>query len=135
MALPDDVRELLAGTNYAHVATMLPDGSPHSVAVWIDLHDGRPFFFTQEASRKARNLARDPRVAISITDRRNPYRSAWVRGEVAETRTGDAALELIDQMARKYTGEPFPMRSGVVFIVEPALSRHFQLPFEAPPPQ
>jgi hypothetical protein len=38
-------------------------------------------------------------------------------------------------MARKYTGEPFPMRSGVVFIVEPALSRHFQLPFEAPPPQ
>ena len=101
MELPGDIRELLEGTNYAHVATLLPDGSPHSVAVWIDLHDGRPFFFTQEASRKARNLAADPRVAVSITDRRNPYRSAWLRGEVAETRTGEAALELIDQMARK----------------------------------
>jgi PPOX class probable F420-dependent enzyme len=132
MALPDDVRELLAGTNYAHVATLLPGGAPHSVAVWIDLHEGRPFFFTQEASRKARNLARDPRVAISIVDRRNPYRSAWVRGEVAETRTGEAALELIDQIALKYTGEPFPMRSGIVCLVEPTLARHFQLPFEAP---
>jgi PPOX class probable F420-dependent enzyme len=132
MKLPQDVRELLAGTNYAHVATLLPDGSPHSVAVWIDLHDGRPFFFTQEASRKARNLAGDPRVAISVTDRRNPYRSAWLRGEVAETRTGEAALELIDQMARKYTGEAFPMRSGVVYVIEPTASRHFQLPFEAP---
>ena len=129
MALPDDVRELLAGTNYAHVATVLPGGGPHSVAVWIDLHDGRPFFFTQEASRKARNLARDPRVAISIVDRRNPYRSAWLRGEVAETRTGEAAFELIDQLSLKYTGEPFPMRSGVVFLVEPERARETVLPF------
>jgi hypothetical protein len=74
-------------------------------------------------------------VAISVVDRRNPYRSAWVRGEVADTRTGDAALELIDQMALKYTGEPFPMRSGIAYVIEPTASRHFQLPFEAPPPQ
>jgi PPOX class probable F420-dependent enzyme len=132
MALPDDVRELLDGTNYAHVATVLPDGAPHSVAVWIATHDGRPYFFTQDRSRKARNLARDPRVAISIVDRRNPYRTAWLRGEVAETVTGDAALELIDELAVKYTGEPFPMRSGTVYVIEPTLARHFQLPFEAP---
>jgi PPOX class probable F420-dependent enzyme len=132
MKLPDDVRELLDGTNYAHVATVLPDGAPHSVAVWIATHEGRPYFFTQEGSRKARNLASDPRVAISIADRRNPYRSASLRGEVVETRTGDAALELIDSIALKYTGEAFPMRSGVVYVVEPTHARHFQLPFEAP---
>jgi PPOX class probable F420-dependent enzyme len=132
MELPDDVRELLDGTNYAHVATLLPEGAPHSVTVWIATHEGRPYFFTQEGSRKARNLARDPRVAISIVDRRNPYRSASLRGEVAETRTGEAALELIDAMSIKYTGEPFQMRSGIVYLIEPAVARHFQLPFEAP---
>ena len=132
MPLPDDVRELLDGTNYAHVATVLPDGAPHSVAVWIATHDGRPYFFTQDRSRKARNLARDPRVAISVVDRRNPYRTAWLRGAVAETVTGEAALQLIDKLAIKYTGEPFPMRSGTVYVIEPTLARHFQLPFEAP---
>ena len=44
------------------------------------VEDGKLLFFTQTQSRKARNLQRDPRVAISITDERNPYRSAWVRG-------------------------------------------------------
>jgi hypothetical protein len=100
--------------------------------VWIATHEGRPYFFTQEASRKARNLARDPRVAISIVDRRNPYRTAWLRGAVAETITGEPALELIDKLSVKYTGEPFPMRSGTVYVLEPTLARHFQLPFEAP---
>jgi PPOX class probable F420-dependent enzyme len=132
MELPDEVRELLEGTNYAHVATLLPDGAPHSVAVWIHVRDGRPFFFTQEASRKARNLARDGRVAISILDRRNAYRTGWLRGEVAETRTGEAALELIDELSVKYTGEPFAMRSGVVYLIEPTRAGHMQLPFEAP---
>jgi PPOX class probable F420-dependent enzyme len=132
MELPDDVRELLEDKNYAHLATVLADGAPHAVTVWIGVHDGRPYFFTQESSRKARNLASDPRVAISVFDRRNPYRSASLRGEVVETRTGEPALELIDELSVKYTGEPFPMRSGTVYLVEPTHARHFQLPFEAP---
>jgi PPOX class probable F420-dependent enzyme len=130
--LPDDVRALLDGRNFAHLATVLPDGAPHSVTVWVGIEDGRPYFFTQEASRKARNLARDGRVAISIVDSANPYRTAWLRGEVAETRTEEAALELIDALSHKYTGGPFPMRSGVVYLIEPTLARMFELPFEPP---
>jgi PPOX class probable F420-dependent enzyme len=132
MPVPDDVRALLDGRNFAHIATVLPDGAPQSTAVWMHTHDGRPFFFTQQASRKARNLARDPRVAISVTDRGNPYRTAWLRGEVVETRTGEAALELIDVLSEKYTGQPFPMRSGIVYLIEPTLARVFELPFEPP---
>ena len=64
--LPDDVRALFEGANFGHLATLLPDGSPHSVPVWVCLVNGRIGFFTQERSRKARNLARDGRVAISI---------------------------------------------------------------------
>ncbi len=67
--LPDGVRAVLEGRNFAHLATLLPDGSPHSVAVWVGVEDGRPVFFTQPTSRKARNLEADPRVALSVVDR------------------------------------------------------------------
>lgn len=129
MTLPDDVRELLEGRNFGHVATVLPDGSPHSVAVWIGVEGDHVVFFTQPGSRKARNLARDPRVAISVVDLENPYRGADVRGRVARTVEGDEALEIIDRLALKYTGQPFPMRRGVVFLVEPERVGYRVLPF------
>ncbi len=68
----------------------------------------RVVFFTQPASRKARNLARDPRVAFSITDHEQPYRMAQIRGQVVETVEGEAALEIIDRLAVKYTGDAVP---------------------------
>jgi PPOX class probable F420-dependent enzyme len=128
-ALPAEVRELLEGRNFAHLATALPDGSPHSVPVWIGVEGDHVVFFTQPGSRKARNLERDPRVAISACDLENPYRSAQLRGRVVGTVGGEEALEIIDRLAVKYTGEPFPMRSGVVFLVEPERARETVLPF------
>jgi PPOX class probable F420-dependent enzyme len=128
--LGDDVRTLLAGANIAHVATLLPDGSPHSVAIWAGLTgDGEPYFFTQESSRKARNLAADPRVAISVVERENPYFTAWVRGRVARVVEGERALALIDDLSVKYTGEPFAMRSGTVFVIDAERSGSLKLPF------
>jgi len=132
MTLPDDLHAACEATNFAHVATVLPSGAPHSVPVWIGVEGDRLYFFTQEGTRKARNLQRDPRVAISISDRKNPYKMVWVRGRVTETRTGDEALKLIDALARRYTGQDFPMRTGVVFLVEPERSGGMTLPF--PPP-
>jgi PPOX class probable F420-dependent enzyme len=129
LTLPDDVRELLEARNFAHLATVLPDGSPHSVPIWIGVEGGHVAFFTQTQSRKARNLARDPRVTISLVDLEQPYRSAHLRGHVVGTVEGEEALEIIDRLAVKYTGEPFPMRSGVVFLVEPERARYTELPF------
>ena len=60
--LPDDVRSLFGGANYAHLATLLPDGAPHSVPVWVDVEGDRVALLTSENSRKGRNLARDPEV-------------------------------------------------------------------------
>ena len=132
MSLPDEVRALFAAANFAHLATLLPDGSPHSVAVWADVEGDRCFCLTQPASRKARNLARDGRVALSVVDRQNPYRTAHVRGRVAGTVEGEAALALIDRLAHKYTGEPFPMRSGTVYLVEVERAGSMTLPFRTP---
>ena len=74
------VRELCQAANQAHVATVLPDGAPHSVPVWIGVEGEQVVFFTGPGSRKARNIAGDPRVAISITDREQPFRMAMIRG-------------------------------------------------------
>jgi PPOX class probable F420-dependent enzyme len=132
--LSDQVRLLFEGPNFGHVATVMPDGSPHSVPIWVGLEGERIAFFTQEGSRKARNLERDPRCAISVTDYEHPYRSARVRGRVAEKLTGAAALEIMDRIARRYTGEAFPMRMGVVFLVEPERVGFTELPFRHTPP-
>ena len=132
-ALDPDVRALLEAPNFVHVATLLPDGAPASVAVWAGIHEGRPYFFTQPQSQKARNLARDQRLALSVVDRENPYRTGRLRGTVAETLEGDAALELIDRLAVSYTGAPFPLRSGIVYFVDVARSTFFELPFTDTP--
>jgi PPOX class probable F420-dependent enzyme len=101
--------------------------------VWVGMEGGRVVFFTQESSRKARNLAGDPRIAVSVIDRDNPYRTARVRGRVAATREGDAALEVIDRLSQKFTGKDFPMRSGTVYEIEPEHVGYMELPFEERP--
>jgi PPOX class probable F420-dependent enzyme len=130
--IPEDVRPLLEGRNFAHLATLLPDGAPHSVALWIGVEGDRVVFFTQPTSRKARNLAGDPRLAISVVDRENPYRTAWLRGRVVETRTGEAALGTIDALSQRYTGAPFPMRTGTLFVAEVTRAGTMTLPFSDP---
>ena len=92
--LPPEVRELFEGANFAHLATVMADGSPHSVAIWAGLEGDNVVFFTQEGSLKARNMERDPRVAISITDHDDPYQTAQLRGEVVEVRGAEAAHEV-----------------------------------------
>jgi PPOX class probable F420-dependent enzyme len=130
MGIPEDVRPLLEGRNFAHVATLLPDGSPHSVPVWVGVEDDRVVFFTQEGSRKARNVERDPRVAISVVDHERPYLSAHLRGRVVGKREGEAALEVMDRLARRYTGKDFPVRRGVLYEIEIDRAGTIELPFE-----
>jgi PPOX class probable F420-dependent enzyme len=117
--MTDDVRTLLDGTPIAHAATLLPDGSPHSVPVWVGLEDDRVAFLTSPGSRKARNLERDPRISISLTEEGKPTTMAQIRGRV-ERVEGDAAWEIIDRISGKYIGGPYPLREDrVVYLVEP----------------
>jgi len=131
----ENVRGLLEGRNFAHVATLMPDGAPHSSVMWAGLDGDRVMAFTGSPdSRKARNLAADGRVAISIVDSDNPYRTAQIRGHVAETRRGAEALEAMDRLAVQYTGEPFPWRTdeGTLYLIDVDWSRFAELPFTHP---
>ncbi|MFI6071562.1 PPOX class F420-dependent oxidoreductase [Actinoplanes sp. NPDC051343] len=118
--LDPQIRAHLDSTAVAHLATVLPDGSPHSVPLWVGTHGDRIVFLTGPESRKARNLRRDPRVALSLTAVDNPYLPVTVRGRVVEWLDGDEAWEIIDRIAMKYIGSPYDRsRNRVVAVVEP----------------
>jgi PPOX class probable F420-dependent enzyme len=122
MDVPADVRALFEAPNYAHLATVLPDGGPHNtVPVWVGIEDGKIAFLTSPDSRKARNLAADPRVAIWVTDHDNPYKMAQVRGRVTAWLDGEPAWDVIDRLSRKYTGPPYPLRTGRVVLLTGAI--------------
>lgn len=120
MADWDDVVRYFSTDAVAHLATIGKDGGPRSVPVWVDVRGTELLFFTEEGSVKDRNLARDPRLALSVTAPGNPLSLATVRGEVAERLTGEAAMAVVDVVSRAYTGEDYPQREGfVAFVVRP----------------
>ena len=124
MTIDEDIQRVLDGTSVAHLATVLPDGSPHSVPVFVGTHGDRIAIFTGPDSRKARNLQRDPRVALSLAPADNPFQPIIIRGRVVEWIEGDAAWEIVDRIQTKYTGEPYPRgQARVVALIEPDLQR------------
>ena len=115
-----DVRRILDSTAVAHLASVLPDGAPHSVPVWIGTEGEHVAFLTGPESQKARNLRRDPRVALSLTPVDNPFEPVIVRGRVVQWLEGDAAWEVVDRISTKYIGGPYGRdQERVVALIEP----------------
>jgi PPOX class probable F420-dependent enzyme len=131
ITLSADVTRLVDGRNFAHLATIMNDGSPHSVPVWIGREDQQVFVCTDEKSVKARNTQRDPRVAISIVDLGDPYSEVQLRGRVVERRR-DADLKYIDAVSKKYVGKPWPYREEipVALVIEIDKAHYAKEPFE-----
>jgi PPOX class probable F420-dependent enzyme len=132
--LSPEVRELLSARNMAHVATLMSDGAPHVSPVWVAVEGDRLAIFSAQETLKVRNLRRDPRVAVSVCDERNPYRAAVIRGRVVEELQGDEAVAIVDRMSRRYVGSDFPLRTAIVSFIEPERVRLQELPFEHPGP-
>jgi PPOX class probable F420-dependent enzyme len=109
--LPPSARDLVDAPNFAIVATLEPDGSPHTSVVWISREDDTLVFSTVQGRRKADNMQRDPRVSVLVLDHDNPYRYLEVRGRVALSEPGGRAL--IDALAGKYRGlDRYPWDDG-----------------------
>lgn len=138
MAIPisGEVKQLIDRPNFAHLGTLMPDGSPQSVPVWVGRDGEHLVICTGENSLKAKNTRRDPRVALSIVDFKNPYEEVQIRGRVVERRA-DPDLKIMDPISHKYTGKPFPFRGPegrVALIIEVEKARYTKLPFEHTPP-
>ena len=136
MSLDPKVHALLSRPNFAHLATLMPDGCPNSTPVWIGVRDDHILVGTSESSLKARNLRGDPRLSLSVVDFRDPYEEVQIRGRVVEFRD-DSKFEIMDEISRKYTGKEFPFRNPVgrvALVIEVEKARYTKLPFEHTPP-
>ena len=135
VTLSEDTRKLIDRPNFAHLATLMPDGSPQSVPVWIGREGEHLVVCTGEKSLKAKNTRRDPRVALSIVDLDDPYSEVQIRGHVVERRP-DPQLKMLDANSHKYIGKPFPFRGPeerVALVIEVEKERYTKLPFERTP--
>ena len=132
IALSDDIKQLISGPNFAHLASLMSDGSPQVAPVWVDLELDTILVGTGEGSLKAKNTRRDARVALSVIAMDNPYREAQIRGRVVERRP-DADFRIMDRISHKYTGKPFPFRDKpaqrVVLVIAVERARYTALPF------
>ncbi len=119
MIFNEEAVEIIEGKNFAYLATSMPDGSPHVSPVWID-RDGDTLLVNTVPGRiKQKNISRDPRVAISMTQEKNPYRHLFIRGKVIE-QTKQGALDHINRLARKYLGKDYPWndRNRIILKIE-----------------
>src|SRR5713226_3720313 len=112
MAIPDKYRDLFSKRAFASLGTLMPDGRPQVTPVWCDLDGEHVIVNTAKGRQKDKNIRRDPRVALAVTDPENPYRYLEIRGRVVEI-TEQGADEHIDKMAKKYLGaDKYPYRQA-----------------------
>ncbi len=111
MNLPHGLLELLRQPSPCYLATSMPDGSPQLTQTWVDT-DGEHILINSVAGfQKIRNIERDPRVALAVSDPADPAHYFAVRGRVLDV-TIDGAVEHIEKLAQRYLGGPYPWYGG-----------------------
>lgn len=111
VTLPDPLLDLLRRPSQCFLTTVMPDGSPQVTLVWVDTDGTNILVNTVRGHQKARNVERDPRVALAICDPAVPARYHAVRGRVVDVTT-DGAAEHIETLAQRYLGTPYPWFGG-----------------------
>ena len=111
MNLPPDLTALLRGRSTCYLATTMPDGSPQLTQTWVDTDGDHILINTVKGYRKVKNIDRDPRVAVTISDPAHPSRYYEVRGRVVDAST-DGGADHIEALAQRYLGTPYPWYGG-----------------------
>ncbi|WP_214317293.1 PPOX class F420-dependent oxidoreductase [Nonomuraea sediminis] len=123
MILNEEQLELLRRPSLCFLATSMPDGSPQVTQTWVDTDGEHVLINSVRTHVKTRNLERDPRVALAISDPGRPSRYFQVRGVVVEITT-EGAADHIERLSHKYLGKPYPWYGGrdqqrVIFVIKP----------------
>jgi hypothetical protein len=111
-------------TAFAHLATIMPDGTPQVTPVWFDYTNGKIRVNSAKGRVKVRNMQEGAPVALSILDPDNAYRYIQIRGRVEHV-TEEGASAHIDSLTKKYLGKdkyPYgePGQVRVTFEIEPS---------------
>jgi PPOX class probable F420-dependent enzyme len=123
VTLTEDVLTLLRQPSLCFLATAMADGSPQVTQTWVDTDGEHVLINSVQSHVKVRNIARDPRVAVAVSDPENSSRYVQVRGRVLKVTTQGAA-DHIDRLAQRYLGTPYPWYGGrdqvrVIIVIEP----------------
>jgi PPOX class probable F420-dependent enzyme len=111
MPLDENTVRLAKGKNLASVVTVMPSGQPQAQLTWVDTDGEHILINTVQGHQKVRNIERDPRVALTVSDPDQPARYYGVRGRVLGMTTEGAAAH-IDELAQRYTGAPYAWYGG-----------------------
>ncbi len=116
--IPDQFKDLFSKVAFAHLATLMPDGSPQVTPVWCDFDGSHVRVNSAKGRIKDKNMRDRKQVALSVQDPDNPYRHLALQGEVVDI-TEDGADAHIDSLAKKYLGkDKYPFRSpGEVRVI------------------
>jgi PPOX class probable F420-dependent enzyme len=116
ISLSEETLRLLDGKNYAVLATVNPDGSPQTSAMWVGRDGDDVLMSTVEGRVKHRNMARDPRVSVTILESADPENYVELRGRVSMT--PDIGRRVDTSLSWKYNGrDPDPDRPGAVRVI------------------
>ena len=115
--LTDEDLALLRGKNFAHVAVIRPDGSPHVTVTWIDGSWDHVLVNTAAGRVKDRYVRADPRVSVTVHDQDDPYRWHRYDGVVEQFVEGEEAEAHIDALCRRYNGKPWTYKDGQVRVL------------------
>ncbi|MGH3389269.1 MAG: TIGR03618 family F420-dependent PPOX class oxidoreductase [Actinomadura sp.] len=123
MELSEELLALLQRPSICYLATSMPDGSPQLTQTWVDTDGEHVLINSVQSHVKTRNIERDPRVAVAISDPDDPSRYFQVRGHVVDVTT-NGAVDHIEMLAQRYLGTPYPWYGGrdqvrVVFVIKP----------------
>ena len=125
--LTEQAKRLLDGKNFPCVATLMPDGSPQVAPVWVE-RDGDIIVINATVKRQRyRNLRRDPRVALTVFDMKDPYSKVIIRGKAVQiTKVG--AEDHIDKLSMKYHGRKYDFHKAdeprVIIRIQPERISH-----------
>ena len=111
MELPAPLVELLRQASPCYLATLMADGSPQLTQTWVDTDGENVLINTVQGFQKDKNVTRDPRVALGVSDPANPSRYFEVRGRVVAS-TSEGGTEHIEALAQRYLGGPYPWYGG-----------------------
>jgi PPOX class probable F420-dependent enzyme len=114
--LPESHADLLAGPNFAHLATVRPDGAPQSSVMWFAWDGSRLRLTHTKTRQKFANLEKEPRVALSISDPSDPYRFIEVRGSVESIEDDDEVASFYKSLQQRY-GMDYPIPDADVRVI------------------
>lgn len=103
--IPPHIAAFLERPNPAVVATLKPDGSPHTAVTYYGWEDGRAFITMDEIRRRVDWLRHDPRVSLTVVDGESWYRHVTLMGRVVSLEP-DVDIADYDRLVLRYRGHP-----------------------------